>query len=302
MDQPQPNQQQNIIEHIYKKLPYLNPALRRIAEFILENPEDCKTMTIKQLATACDVAESTVTRFVKEIDLNSYQDLKLAIAEALFSNNGSDTLAEEKYVYEGISRTDSIQTIIEKVIFRNIQTLTDTKQRLNMAELDKAVQLLENADVLVFCCMGSSGVAAEEGVMRFTRAGKKCVLFRDQSIQSMTAAIVGQTDVVIGISNSGRSTPVINSLKIAQTNGNGTIAITSFEDSPLAKYADVTLFTPTKSPPPGLDLYGESTTSVSAQILVIDILYTLFAARNFDQTLHFLEKTYYAAIKDTRIS
>ena len=57
MDTEQPVGRQNIIEHIYKQAPYLNPALRRIAEYVIEHPEQCKSMTIKQLATACGVAE-----------------------------------------------------------------------------------------------------------------------------------------------------------------------------------------------------------------------------------------------------
>ena len=206
----------------------------------------------------------------------------------------------ERYVYEGILQHHSGQMIVDKVVHRNIQTLTDTKQRLNMAELDKAVLAIDQAQVIVFSCMGSSAVAGEEGVMRFTRAGKKCLLFRDQSIQLMTTAIVDERDVVIGISNSGRSTPVIECLKLAQTKGAKTICITSFEDSPLVKYADIALFTPTKSPPPGLDLYGEATTSVSAQILVLDVLYAGYAVRNIDETLEFLEDTYAAGIRDSR--
>lgn len=300
MDTEQPAGRQNVIEHIYKTAPYLNPALRRIAEYVLEHPDQCKTLTIKQLATACGVAESTVTRFVREIDFKSYQDLKIALAEALSSGDGADGSAQERYVYEGILSTDSTQAILEKVVQRNVQTLADAKQRLNIAELDRAVEALERAKLVIFSCMGSSGVAGEEGVMRFTRAGKKCLLFRDQSIQLMTAAILDKDDLVIGISNSGRSTPVIECLKLAQSRGANTIAITSFEESPLAKCADIALFTPTKSPPPGLDLYGEATTSVSAQILVLDVLYAGYAVRNTNETLAFLEETYAAGIRDTR--
>lgn len=302
METQQPTARHNVIERIHQEAPYLNPALRRIGQYIVEHPEQCKTMTIKELAAACEVAESTVTRFVRAINLRSYQDLKIAIAEALSANEVSDGATPERYVYEGIVRTDSSQTIIEKVVHRNIQTLNDTKQRLNITELDRAVRAVERANVMIFCGMGSSAVAAEEGVMRFTRAGKKCLLFRDQSIQLMTTAIVGRHDVVIGISNSGRSIPVIDCLKLARANGAPTIAITSFEDAPLVEHADITLFTPTKSPPPGLDLYGESTTSVSAQNLVLDVLYATFAARHFDQTLRHLENTYTAAIKNTRIA
>jgi len=175
-------------------------------------------MTLKDLATASNVAESTLTRLVKEIGLKSYQELKMA---------------------------------------------------------------------------------AEEGVMRFTRAGKNCPLFKDQSIQLMTSAIVGPQDVVIGISNSGYSIAVIESLKLARSKSIRTIVITSFENSPLVKYADIRLFPPTKSPPHGPGLYSEATTSKSAQPLVIDLLCACYAARHFDETLRFLEETF-LAVRSTR--
>jgi DNA-binding MurR/RpiR family transcriptional regulator len=302
MDIPSKIERQNVMALIYQETPYLNPVLRRIAEYILEHPSQSKTFTIKQLASASRVAESSVSRFVKSIGLKSYQDLKIAIAEALTVNDISegDFPAPERFVFEDIARTDSDQAIIEKVVHRNIQTLIDTKQRLNLTEIDKAVKAIENASTLIYCCMGSSGIPAEEAVMRFTRAGKKCLLFRDQSIQLMTAAIVNRDDVVIGISNSGRSTPVVECLNLAQSKGATTIGITSFEDSPLVKYSDIALFTSIKSSPIGPGLYRESMTAKIAQILVIDILYASFAARHFDQTLKFLEETYSAAIKDTR--
>lgn len=292
-------ERQDVIQRIYRKAPYLTRALRRIADYILEHPDQCKTMTIKDLATFCNVAESTVTRFVKEIGLKSYQELKIAIAEVLTLNGVSRPPSSETYVYEDISRTDSVETIVDKVVYRHIRTLTETKRRLNLLELCKAVEAIEKAQLIVFCCMGSSGIAAEEGVMRFTRAGKKCLLFRDQNIQLMTAAIVGPQDVVIGISNSGYSIAVVESLKLAQSKGARTISITSFENSPLAKYADIALFTPTKSSPHGPGLYWEATTSKSAQTLVIDLLCACYAVRHFDETLGFLEETY-LAVKSTR--
>jgi RpiR family carbohydrate utilization transcriptional regulator len=292
-------ERQDVIERIYRQAPYLTRALRRIAEHILEHPDECKTMTIKDLATASHVAESTVTRFVREIGLKSYQEFKIALVEALTLNGGSSLPTQETYVYEDISRADAVETIVDKVVYRHIQTLTETKSRLNLVELGEAVEVIEQAQVIIFCCMGSSGIAAEEGVMRFTRAGKKCLLFKDQSIQLMTSAIVGPHDVVIGISNSGYSIAVIESLKLAQSRGARTIVITSFENSPLVSYADIALFTPTKSPPHGPGLYWEATTSKSAQTLVIDLLCACYAVRNFDETLRFLEETF-RAVRSTR--
>jgi DNA-binding MurR/RpiR family transcriptional regulator len=228
--------------------------------------------------------------------------LKIGIAEALTAKEviEKDRPTPEKFVYEGITKKDTEGAIIEKVTRRSVQALVDTKQLLNISELIKGVDAIEQAGAILFCCMGSSGIAAEEGVMRFTRAGKKCLLFKDQSIQRMTASILSDRDVVIGISNSGRSTPVVESMKLAQAGGAKTICITSFEDAPIVEYADIALFTAVKTTPMGLGLYRESMIAKSAQVLVIDILYAVFAARNFNQSLAYLEQTYDAAIKDSR--
>ena len=300
MDEMPIYESKDVIAHIYKELAYLNPALRRIAEYILEHPEECKTITIKELAEACNVAESTVTRFVKEIGFSSYQQLKIAITESLSLKSSTNVNTEEYYVYEDISRKDSTDTIIDKVIHRNMQTITNVKNRLNLNEVNRAVSIIEKATTLIFCCMGSSCIAGEEGVMRFTRSGKKCIFFRDQSLQLMNSSIANEQDVVIGISNSGYSNNVIKSLKSAKANGASTICITSAEDTPIVKYADVALFTPTKAIESKSGVYWEATTSKMAQIMVIDILYACFAAKNFEKTIEFLDNTY-NSIKDTRI-
>jgi RpiR family carbohydrate utilization transcriptional regulator len=134
--------------------------------------------------------------------------------------------------------------------------------------------------------------------MRFTRAGKKCVLFRDQSLQVMLATILGPGDLLIGISDSGQSTPIIEALRLARSRRVPTIGITSDEGSPLVDHSDVTLFA--GNVPAGGGLYGESVTSKWGQLLVMDILYAAFAARRYDETLGHLKETYAAGIKHSR--
>lgn len=298
MNPQQLAERSDILGRIQKQVPYMNPALRRIGEYILEHADEAKTMTIKHLATACGVAEATVIRFVKELGLQGYQDLKIGIAEALILGNGG-AQPDEAYVYEDISRADTPETIIGKVVYRNMQALADTRQRLSVDELNRAVEALEDANLLAFCSMGASSLAAEEGALRFTRAGKKCLLYHDQSMQLMSAAIMGQGDVVVGISNSGHSRLVVDALRLARARGARTIAITSSEDSPLVKHADIALFTPTRTQALGPSLHWESTSSKSAQILVIDILYACYAARHVDATIKFLEETSHA-VRETR--
>lgn len=295
--EPQPH----VLQLIARRLPYLNPALRRVGEFILERPETAKTMTITQLAAACDVAESTVSRFVREIGLERYQALRLGIAEAvLLSRNGEPEAAPGRgYVYEGITRNDSSVAIIDKIARSSHGVLRRTAAGLDAVAIEQAVDLIDAAGLLIFVCQGSSSVAADNATMRFTRAGKKCLLFHDQSLQVMTATIATPGDVVVGISESGETTPVVEALERACENGAATVAITSTEGSPITRHATVTLFT-SGSITGDTGLYGESMTSKWGQILVMDVLYAAFAVRHVDETLRHLEDTYTTAIRTSR--
>ena len=81
---------QPILMRIRWKSGYLNPALRRIADRVLKAPEEVKSISIKDLAVQCEVSESTITRFVREIGVSSFQNFKILIAEELSQGNPTD--------------------------------------------------------------------------------------------------------------------------------------------------------------------------------------------------------------------
>ena len=131
-------QNENIILYIYRQLPYLNPALRRIAQYLIDHPEDCKSITINDLAEKCQVAESTISRFVKEMGLTSFQQLKILLAEHLSSmHDVSSQLAGGSNVYEDIGPDDSVQEIVEKVVFHNIEAIKLTKNRIHLEQVEQ---------------------------------------------------------------------------------------------------------------------------------------------------------------------
>ncbi|MEZ5117738.1 MAG: MurR/RpiR family transcriptional regulator [Candidatus Nanopelagicales bacterium] len=280
------------------KLPYLAPALRQVGEYVLEDPGRAQHLTITELAAACGVAESTVSRFVREVGLARYQDLRIGAAETAVLNRQSSAGSPEPSVYAGVAPDDSLGEIATKISASSEQALRQTASLLNLDALDRAVSLIEASDVVMFACMGSSSLAAEDGVMRLTRAGKKCMLFRDQSIQVMSATILGPDDLVIGISDSGESLPVIDALRLARRHGASTIAITAGDGSSVIDQADVTLFT-ARGTSVG-ELYGETVTSKWGQVLVMDMLYAAFAARTYDRTMAHLKETYSAGIRHSR--
>ena len=279
---------------IKRRIAGLNPALQRIAKYIIKNTVKCKSITIKELSEKTGVAESTVTRFVKEIGFSNYQELKIKLAESLTSFSKEDQELDD-YIYEDISKSDDIDTIIDKLIYRNISMLNETKLLVDYDQYLIAVKAIEESSIIVFAGLGSSGIAAEEAIMRFTRAGVKCVFPRDTSMQSILSSILTNEDVVIGISNSGKSVTAVNALKHANKTQATTIAITANAYSPLAKISDITLLSSNHSTHGSEEIIWENTTSKISQLLVIDILYAIYASRNFDKTKKHLSNTHASA-------
>lgn len=281
-----------VIDKIRRQMPYLNPALKRIAEQILKSPASVKSISIKDLAERCGVSESTVTRFVREIGVPSFQQLKISVAEELSQANfGSGTAVPNRNVYEDITADDDTRSILEKVSARYAITIEDTLKGVNSEELIKAVEAIENAKTLAFFAMGSSIICVENALIRFMRVGKACQFFRDQGVRHISTATLDETCLAIGVSNSGRTIPTVDAMKAAKTQGAKTLSITSFPNSPIAQISDIKLFTSTVTGATGAGDYQESMVSKVAQLQLIDVLYSIYAVRNFGNAIESLKET-----------
>lgn len=282
----------NLLARVRWMSPYLNPALRRIADQVLRSPETVKSSSIKELAFACQTSESTVTRFVREIDVPSFQQFKILIAEELSqAHPGAGTSQTQSHVYEDINETDGSDAIIAKITARYVLTAQDTARSINLEELERAVAAIQACRLMAFFAMGSSLICVENALMRFMRIGKACQFFRDFGVRQISTASVGGDTLAIGISNSGRTITTVDSLKEAKARGATTLCITSFPESPITKYADIKLFTPTVTAATGPADYHESMVSKLAQLHVIDVLYSVYAVKNFSASIEFLERT-----------
>ncbi|MEZ5117723.1 MAG: MurR/RpiR family transcriptional regulator [Candidatus Nanopelagicales bacterium] len=294
-----PPERRNLLHLIAGKADHFSPALRQVADVILARPEDSQAMSITDLAQEAGVAESTVSRFVRELGLTNYNAMRLGIAEAVYSSRGNgDGVTGKAYVYEGILKTDTVAEALGKVGIGSRQAIERTAVLLDPGLIEDVVSRVHAARAIHVVAMGASAVAAENVILRFVRAGKQCSMFRDQSLQVMTAATLGDQDVMLGISDSGATTSVADALLLARQHGAFTVAITSDPRSPVARAADAVLLT--GSPLADAGVYGEAVTAKWGQLLVTDALYAAYAVRYYAETLGHLEETYVSGIRGTR--
>lgn len=259
----------------------LNPTLRRIADTVLERTLDAKAMSIRELAEACAVSQASVSRFVRTVGADNYQDFRIMLAEGLSRRETQAPATPQPEVYEGIGAGDDAATIVAKVTAQQAEIVRNTAMSLDPGALQRAADMVGAHRTLIFLGVGSSLLAAEDGVMRFLRIGKACVYNRDPNIQLFSVVGLSGQAVVIGVSNSGRTQTTVEAMREARSLGMPTIAITSSGHSPLARTADVVLLTPGAGGRADADeeMY-ESMVSKMAQLAVMDALYAMVAVKD----------------------
>ena len=127
----------------------------------------------------------------------------------------------------------------------------------------------------------------------FFRLGFNVRAQTDSYLQLMEAALVGKGDVVIGISQSGSSTDPVMTIEEAKRNGASTIVITGNAESPITKYADVTLLAVSR------ETRAEAIASRIAQMTLVDALYVIISMRMLPITTQNEAKIWKAVIQKT---
>ncbi|HZH26100.1 MAG TPA: MurR/RpiR family transcriptional regulator [Azospirillaceae bacterium] len=277
---------------IRERLPDLNPALRRIGTYVVTSPAKTKSLTIRELAQACNVSEATVSRFVRELRLESFQQMKILLAEELSRRDVQASAASlPREIYEDIKASDPLDIIIRKVHASLRETLDQTLANFKPEVVEQVVAALGRSELVVFFATGSSALAAENGVIRFVRVGKRCLFFHDQSVQRMSSINLDAKCLAIGISNSGRTKSTVRALQTARERGATTVCITSFRNSPITKHADFALITSEQSDSFEREMYREATTAKIGQIAIIDVLYSAYAVRHHKEAVAVLRET-----------
>ena len=75
----------NLLSLLERQLPSLNKSESKVAQAILQNPENATRSSIASLAKLAGVSEPSVNRFCKKFGASGFPDFKLRLARSLAS-------------------------------------------------------------------------------------------------------------------------------------------------------------------------------------------------------------------------
>lgn len=233
---------------------------KKIADFLMQNPDGILPLYITELAERCGTSEATIVRFAKRLGFEGYQQLKIAIAQE----------SSLRPVSENITEQDDAFNIFSKVCQDIYCSLEKTRHGIQKQALQACCDKLLTADKILVFGLGNSASVALDTAHKIFRLGLNAVAYTDNHMQAIAAAHTNETSVVIGISHSGASKDIVNALQIAQQNGATTVAITNYGKSPIDKVSDIILHT--VSDETNYRILGLS--SRIAQLAIIDTIYS----------------------------
>ena len=254
-----------------------------IVDYLLEHPNEAVELSIHVLAERTFASPSTIVRLFQRLGFTGYRDFRRALTYELAVRK--ESLADEK---KEITYSDSLTDIIEKITYKNIVSLEDTKMLLDADTLQECVNLVRNCRNILLFGIGASLCAAQDAYLKFLRLNKPCMINTDWHSQLLQAKNSSPDDLGIVVSYSGQTVEVIECMKALRDNHTPIIAITRCVPSPVAKLADYKLYTTSNE---SIFRSGAMSSRIS-QLNIIDILYTAFANSDYEYSLAQLSRTH----------
>lgn len=224
--------EESIIEQILRQKNGMSPSDQKVAQIVLNKPEEVVNYTISQLAQAAGVSGASVTRFCHNLNLSGFHQLKVSLARVKSPVSSLASLNQ-----------DDVSQALEQIAASKEDEIDRTIRRLPADTLKEVLDLWEKSRLIQVAAEGDTYPVAEDAVYKLNQLGLLAV-----SSPTMET-VIGQTmnmsnsDCLWLISNSGESSGLLKLADLAKEKGIKVVAMTNRPDSPLAAKSDYHLTT-----------------------------------------------------------
>ena len=172
-------------------------AEKRIADCVLEDTAGVAAMTSAELARCSSTSEATVTRFCKKLGFENYRAFQLALAR--------DVMERQPLEISNEVQLDNIPQSLQNILSNKIDEMSATINGINPENLQRVLELLQNAQLVQIAAVGNTIPVAMDAAFKFNQLGMRCITSEISEKNSAFALTLTPQDVLLLISNSGKS-------------------------------------------------------------------------------------------------
>ena len=225
---------------ILKKLS--NPQIKasksdnKLIHYFLSNGLKACSSSISEISADCDISHATVTRFARKFGFETLKDFKISLAQDLGAQD-----SDNKGKRSAINLKESCETTAQKLLQLNQTLLSQTAVEIGYESVTKLAKEMVSARHVFFFGIGSSGFLARDAARKFARIGVDARCYTDSHEIMTHSVMTNSQDLVIYISNSGKTGELVKSASICAKKGAMICAITAETASPLYTFTDITV-------------------------------------------------------------
>ena len=255
----------NCLIRIRQRYTGLAQSDKKLADFILSQPDEARHLSSQQLAAVAGVSQSSVVKFAQKMGFKGFPALKLALSEALASNPHPQSVP----VHNQIRGDDPLRLVGEKLIKDNIAAMHASLDVNAEDKLLEAVSLLRNARRIVLTGIGASGLVAQNFGWKLMKIGFNAVAEQDMHALLATVQAMTPDDLLLAISYSGERREINMAADETLHVGGKILAITGFSPNKLQQRASHCLYTIAEEQA----TRSAAISSTSAQMMLTDLLF-----------------------------
>lgn len=274
-----------LLQEILNDLPF---SERKAASYILEHPQKVIELNILELARASGANAAGIVRLCKRMGMKGFRELKLRATWEI--SQGGKTKG-----FLRIKPGLSIEEISRSVINNIEKTLSDLQKIIDEEAVEIAARRLMEAKRIDIYGVGASGIVAQDLYQKLLRIGLICSYNPDSHLQLTSSCGLQEGDTVVAVSYSGATRATIMAVQEAKRSGAFAVSITRLGKNKLAELCDLNLYVPSTEP---LIREGAMASRI-AQLAVVDILFSVIAAKSSKNVLGQLSRTM-EALKRTK--
>lgn len=264
----------NCLLRIRSRYAMLAQSDRKLADFLLAEPDRARHLSSQQLAEEAGVSQSSVVKFAQKLGFKGFPAMKLAISEALASGQNPNSVP----VHNQILGDDPLRLVGEKLIKENIAAMHATLDINAEEKLLASVSLLRNARRVLLVGIGASGLVAKNFSWKLMKIGIHAVAEQDMHALLATVQAMMPEDVLLAISYSGERREINLAADEALNAGAKILAITGFTPNALQQRASLCLYTIAEEQA----TRSAAISSTSAQMMLTDLLFMALVQQDLE--------------------
>jgi RpiR family transcriptional regulator, carbohydrate utilization regulator len=200
-------------------------AEKKVADFVLENPQEAVNATVSELAKASGVSDATVVRMCHHLGYKGYYQFRIMLAKDIGRNNELE---------------NEVNTVV-KIFQEYANDMTQIGENIDEEEMQRCVNLIKTCKNAHIMAVGNTTQLALYMGFRLGRLGVKCTYAISPEYFLNHVNLADKGDIIIAISHSGSSKQVIQGMELGKEKGLKMMAITGCKQSPVTQLADYTL-------------------------------------------------------------